>query len=374
MSVKKKVLLISSPLTEEYGGGERFLEQLVSGLPEFEFVFLGRSRHVEKYFVDTGRTTQRAFFGLEPVTAKNLLLLPVSWLLSLYQLIRFAKMFKKADIILLPAGFTEDFTLVPFLLLFKKKIVQLVHANRCPRSIYASPLLPLFKFVWSRIQVVFVSQSQALEWQQKNLLPAKYTVIYNGVKEGESPKFSAPQTPVQVGYLGRLHEEKGVDILLKSLERLQSKVSLQLTIAGSGPQEQELQSLATRVSNKTGISINFAGFQNDPSKFLESLSVSVFPSNRESFGLVLIESLERGIPMISSNLPQFDEIQAGLPEIYKKLRFPSGDEIALAKALDYFLENRAQLGGDESQKYLHKYAVERFGLKIMLQKYRELLN
>jgi L-malate glycosyltransferase len=369
----KKILIISNPLKEDYGGGERFLENLVTGLSEYEFTFIGRSKYIEKFFKSTNRFSVRAFFGFEPVTLANLLLLPVSFIASLFQFLRFIKHFKEADIILLPAGFTENFTLYPWLQFLNKKVVQIVHSNRCPKAIYKSPLLMLFKVSWNFFNTVFVSSSQLSDWHAKNIKPSKSQIIYNGVVIKNTSKTKLKSEPVKIGYLGRLHKEKGVDLLINSLPKVEYNGDISILIAGDGPERSYLQQLRDKIKVDK-IKVEFLGFQSNPESFLESLDVLVFPSYQEGFSLVLLEALERGLPVIVSDLPSFMEVYKQLPKVYQELVFRKGDGSDLTQRLNYYLKNLQEFKSDKNTSHLHNLINSNFSVSKMLLEYKNLFQ
>lgn len=101
---------------------------------------------------------------------------------------------------------------------------------------------------------------------------------------------------IQIGYLGRLEREKGVDHLVRSCSLLKRGYSL--TLAGKGSQQRMLQSLADR----SGVRAQFPGPipMKDVGRFLRSLDVLVLPSvsDNDGWGVVVSEALMSGIPVI----------------------------------------------------------------------------
>lgn len=104
----------------------------------------------------------------------------------------------------------------------------------------------------------------------------------------------------RVGFLGRLHEKKNVNILLESLALLPELFSL--TIGGDGPVQmrRSLEVLAGNLG--IGDRVVWKGFVPETEKdaFFESIDVLVMPSDFESFGIVAAEAMIRGVPAIVS--------------------------------------------------------------------------
>ncbi|WP_455392251.1 glycosyltransferase family 4 protein [[Eubacterium] cellulosolvens] len=102
-------------------------------------------------------------------------------------------------------------------------------------------------------------------------------------------------------FVGRLHERKGIDKLLESFSKvLDVEPEAVLKIVGSGEDESRLKQLATKL--KLGSkNLQFLGFvpEKDLPGIYSSSSVFVLPSYYEGFGIVLIEAMSAGLPLIS---------------------------------------------------------------------------
>lgn len=123
-------------------------------------------------------------------------------------------------------------------------------------------------------------------------------VLLNGVgifNRVEQPTFNPVDTSVkQFLYVGRLAEEKNLKQLINVFNTIPDKT---LTIVGSGPQEKVLKSMA-------GKNIYFMGAVNnkDLYKVYQRHQVFVLPSTRETWGLVVEEALNNGLPVIGSSV------------------------------------------------------------------------
>jgi glycosyltransferase involved in cell wall biosynthesis len=102
---------------------------------------------------------------------------------------------------------------------------------------------------------------------------------------------------LRVGYAGKLVQWKRVELLLRAV--VDNDVEVQ--IAGSGPLEADLRSLAASLNLSDRIT--FLGFvnQSEMPKFYEAIDVLVLPSDRETFGIVVLEAMSAGVvPIVSS--------------------------------------------------------------------------
>ncbi|OKP98070.1 glycosyltransferase family 4 protein [Paenibacillus sp. P46E] len=108
-------------------------------------------------------------------------------------------------------------------------------------------------------------------------------------------------------FIGRLVKEKGVQVLLQSMhEVIREFPHCTCIIAGRGPMLAELEASAAEL----GTSIRFTGFVDslEKSYLLEIADVCVFPSLYEPFGIVALEAMGSGTPVIASDIGGLAEI------------------------------------------------------------------
>jgi 1,4-alpha-glucan branching enzyme len=168
-----------------------------------------------------------------------------------------------------------------------------------------------------------------------NLTPQSLAVIANGVKPIALSKRSiANQT---ILYVGRLVIEKGVQHLLAALPDLLGWFpQLKLVIAGDGPYQSELRQLAKVLQIEDRV--RFVGFVSEieRNRLLAKSRVAVFPSLYEPFGIVALEAMAAGVPVIVSRT-------GGLAETVAHeavgLSFKPGDVVELQNCLLRILKN-----------------------------------
>ena len=134
------------------------------------------------------------------------------------------------------------------------------------------------------------------------------TVIPNGIKIPDK-KNSQPQNNIFLS-VGRLTRLKCIDVALKALAQLKN-YEWQYNIIGDGPQLNELKNLADEL--KISDRVKFHGAQNK--NYVENLMLNssclLFPSNSEGMGLVVLEALSVGLPVIASDLEALRSISRG---------------------------------------------------------------
>ena len=139
-----------------------------------------------------------------------------------------------------------------------------------------------------------------------------------------------------VSFAGKLTHIKGVDTLLQAAKEYEDSNTLTL-IAGNGELYDELVQLSKDLQLKD---VKFLGNVNHETlrKIYNIADVSVVPSRSEAFGLVAIEALACGTPVIATN-------QGGLPGIitddFGKL-FEVGDAKRLSELIQNVLSNKEQ--------------------------------
>lgn len=161
-----------------------------------------------------------------------------------------------------------------------------------------------------RVHFIANSKYSASVFQRK-VLPVNPKVIYNGFHtDGYLQKRTKRTGLRRMAYIGRLHPGKNVELVFRLFEELASAIpELELHIAGDGMLRQPLESWAAK--SPYGRRIVFHGWVKDMPSFYASVDLFVFLSAYESFGNVLAEALLTGLPILTSDLPAFEEIHGG---------------------------------------------------------------
>lgn len=97
---------------------------------------------------------------------------------------------------------------------------------------------------------------------------------------------------VLFGTLGRLAPSKGVDTVIRALQQANLQHA-QLVIVGAGKAREELAELA-------GPGVHFAGYTESPQDWLAAMDVFVSGARSEPFGLVFLEAMQAGLPVLAT--------------------------------------------------------------------------
>jgi glycosyltransferase involved in cell wall biosynthesis len=190
--------------------------------------------------------------------------------------------------------------------------------------------------------------------------------IQHGIRDRENDVGRRPpaRDRREFAYVGRLVKEKGLIPLLRALKRLSLEgLRFRLSIIGDGPQ----RAAAERETADLGLQdrVSFVGplEGRELEAALGGVSALVMPSTwEETAGLAAIEHMMRGGVVVAADIGGLAEVvgQAGI-------RFPPGDESALAAALRKVLEDPG--AGSELGRLARERALERFSGRRMVDDY-----
>lgn len=198
-----------------------------------------------------------------------------------------------------------------------------------------------------RVHYYAVSKAAAAAWAEfAGLRPDRVRVIYNSVadefftasadrRETRATLGIPPDARLAV-YMGRLAGYKGLRTIFEALSPILRQRNVVLVyvgavdrdVAGSDAEVEALKSEAMRA----GLSdrVLWLGHRSDASAILQSADVLVHPTSIEAFGLVLVEALAAGVPVVASNAEAIPEILAGTDAI----TVPVQDASALRTAVE----------------------------------------
>jgi glycosyltransferase involved in cell wall biosynthesis len=188
------------------------------------------------------------------------------------------------------------------------------------------------------VRVIAISAAVAAQLDPRNVV-----VLFDEPDPAEFHPGRAGQFRVQVGIpddvplvgtAGRIDTWKGIDVLLDAVPSMQAvRPDLQVVIAGSLVQNKEAYSdrLAARAATMPGV--HWLGPRTDMADLMADLDIFVLPSTQpEPFGLVLVEALASGVPVVATAAGGPVEILGEVESAAGRL-VPPGDAAALAAAV-----------------------------------------
>jgi glycosyltransferase involved in cell wall biosynthesis len=187
-------------------------------------------------------------------------------------------------------------------------------------------------------------------------------VIHNGVDPARIEKTSCEEaaqvrekfgigSEVVVSLVARITNSKGHYDVIEALRLLPSELNYKCLIVGEGKDKKNLQKLVARYS--LGERVVFCGFQANIPALMRASDVILLPSHREPFGIVILEGMFSGKPVLVS-------ASGGITEIVTNDRegivFPARDVAALARGIQLLVrdpELRRRLG-EEAYRTAHR--------------------
>ncbi|WP_270816617.1 glycosyltransferase [Hungatella effluvii] len=180
--------------------------------------------------------------------------------------------------------------------------------------------------------------------------------------------------PVRFLFIGRLVYYKGCSVLLEALAGLNHKA--ELLIVGDGPLKEELVKKCSDLDINDKVSFLGHISDNEVHKCLERSDVFVLPSveRSEAFGLVQLEAMAYGLPVINTNL------NSGVPEVSidgeTGLTVEPNNSEELRDAMDWLIshpEERQEMGA-KARKRLEHCFTQKLLVENIMNVYNEVLT
>ena len=177
------------------------------------------------------------------------------------------------------------------------------------------------------------------------------------------PWFEDPGVAVFVA-IGRLVPQKDFATLIRAFAQLDGDPLPRLAILGEGPLRADLEALAAELGVRDRVGL--LGFVEDPQQYVRRASALVMSSVYEGFGVVLVEAMACGTPVIATDCPH------GPAEILDGGRFgrlvPVCDPAALAQAM------RDALAGDHPSRAALRARAAEFDVERAADRYLDLFE
>lgn len=185
--------------------------------------------------------------------------------------------------------------------------------------------------------------------------PEKVHYVPNFVAETKAPAvsrktFSTPEGAPLILALGRLHPNKGFDVLIRALAHVPEAY---LWLAGEGPLRAELEILAARAGVLARI--RFLGWREDVASLFAAADLFVCPSRHEPLGNVVIEGWAQGIPVIAAASEGPSQL---IEDGIDGMLVPLEDDKSLAAAINKLVADRllaAHIGAAGRQAYEEQF-------------------
>jgi len=225
---------------------------------------------------------------------------------------------------------------------FSRRTILITHKhnNVNPKKHNIFIFLEMLSILFNK-KVIAISQSVKKSLMKFELVPSKKIfVLPNGIDyqkfyESALSKQYSNNKPMTIGTVCRLEPQKGLSYLLLAMKSILIKFpQTRLEIVGDGSLLGELQDL----SKKLGISnsVFFFGKFAKVIPFYNRMDIFVLPSLYEGFGIVLLEAMAAGIPVVATNV---DGIKEVIIHGESGILVPPKNPEAIASAVINIIEN-----------------------------------
>lgn len=172
--------------------------------------------------------------------------------------------------------------------------------------------------------------------------------------------------------LARLEKEKDIETLVRAIGKLRDRnIAVQCVVGGEGEEREKLESLVRELGLEK--SMFLPGFCDNALSLLNAGEIFVLPSHTEAFGLVLLEAMALGKPIVATNI-------GGPPEVVENevsgYLVPLQDAEAMANALERLLDNpalRMEMGQKGRARFANHFQLDRLA-KQTVGVYRQVQN
>ncbi|MGZ6076184.1 MAG: glycosyltransferase [Myxococcaceae bacterium] len=150
-------------------------------------------------------------------------------------------------------------------------------------------------------------------------------------------RMGLPDEAVAVGYLGRMHPEKGPDLLVEAMTRhLLDEPRAHLVLVGGGPLDDALRAAAAPLGARAHL---LGEVVDGAAGLLAGLDVYAQPSRREGRSLAMLEAMAASLPTIAHRLPAVSELH---PDGSTAMLVPPEDTGALGAAIRELVRDPAR--------------------------------
>ncbi|EQB35626.1 glycosyl transferase [Sulfurimonas hongkongensis] len=326
-------------LSPDIGGLELYMVRASHYLHESEMdvvSVINESGKLEQYYKDTQHKYEKIKRS--------------STLLTFFTAKKLAKIIDDNYITIVHLHWTKDIPVAVLAKLISKQNPKLIQTRNMTMTRFKDDFY--HRFLYKNIDLMLAVTSQVKEQIEKFVpidVRPKVEVLYMGAKkpsiisdeeiESICDKYSLKKSFI-VGIVGRIEERKGQYLVIDAIKKLTGKnIDAKALIIGHTMSDGYLSSLKSGIE-KDAIKdkIVFTGFTREVQKLMQACDVIVLATDRETFGLVLIEAMQCEIAVVASDsggpLEIIDNNKSGL-------LFKTNDSHDLAKKLELLYSDKA---------------------------------
>lgn len=268
-----------------------------------------------------------------------------------------------------------------------------IYAHICKQVLHKYHIPFVITEHWSRLNGATIDKSflrcyEAYQWADKVIcvsnvladsLKTKFgvesVVINNMVSDQffdqtQLKKENGKKEIVKFVSVGSLVHIKGYDLIIRALQRCDCLEKCQISIIGGGPEEANLQALIEQCQLQNRVFLLGTKTPEEVSSLMMESDCFILASRRETFGIVYIEAMAKGKPVIATI--------CGGPESFVNesngILIPVEDVDATANAIDYMVENLDKFDGSAIREFCYNNFSEESITQQIVAVYKEVIN
>jgi glycosyltransferase involved in cell wall biosynthesis len=354
------ILHISKLSYPSKGGVENYIESLILNNEKFQTNILSNSEEFSAHDITKDRSIYYKIKTLFVIKSQ-----PIS-----FDFIKIARIIRQSNIIHIhfPNPTLELILILLYPFFRKIKIVTTYHANpnKTRWRFFAKFYNLLNKLLFNISEVIIVTSKNNLissnipkkYWKKVKIIP-----IGISMEKEEDKSRNFPSTKFKILFVGKLRKYKGINYLIEAIKN----IDVELNIVGKGEYFDRIKRDISRFKLEDKVFIHTNIDDNQISDFYQKSDLFVLPSidESETFGIVQLEAMKYGLPIINTN------INSGVPEVslnnYTGLTVSPKSSSELKRAIVFILNN------PEKYEYFSKNTfkqVHKFNNKVIKDSYR----
>jgi len=230
-----------------------------------------------------------------------------------------------------------------------------------PTSFEAERFAKLYHLPFDKVEKFGLKQYKYFlpytKYFEQKMKQVNQKVISKIVPEGVGAEFFKikQKNPKHILFLGRFDiGQKGIDLLLRSYQKIAKDINYPLMMAGYGPDESKIKSLVKELGLEKQVIFTGKTFGAKKEKLLSESLYVAFPSRHEGFSLFSLEALAAGLPLVGFNIPGLSWTNSGIALKAKKFSINEYSKLLL-KATDKNIIGKMR---EEARIFAKKYTWE----------------
>jgi glycosyltransferase involved in cell wall biosynthesis len=257
-------------------------------------------------------------------------------------------------------GYWRDLVYFLVAYLMGRKVIYQVHAGALPQEFFPHQTIraAVQRWMLRTVDVIVVLSKDEQKAYRAFVPEARIVVIPNALNVHRAPHSRTRRDALELIYLGRLVESKGLRTALEALQLLVGQERrLKLSIAGTGPEESRLKAYAAELGLQQHVCFPGPLFDEAKYAFLSKGDVFILPTWQERLPYALLEALAAGAVPVTTGVGAIPDV---VQDRVHALLVPPGDAPALADAIARLDDDRAML--DRMARAGHERVVQQYNI------------